>query len=48
MREVEKAGVKISYPSKEPFLNQVQSVYELVKKEQPQLATLIERIQNTR
>ncbi|MBC6366065.1 TRAP transporter substrate-binding protein [Algoriphagus sp. AK58] len=48
MREVEKAGVEISYPSKEPFLNQVQSVYELVKKEQPQLATLIERIQNTR
>lgn len=48
MREVEKAGVKISYPSKEPFLSQVQSVYELVKKEQPQLATLIERIQNTR
>ncbi|MFL0684110.1 MAG: TRAP transporter substrate-binding protein [Algoriphagus aquaeductus] len=48
MREVEKAGVQISYPSKEPFLNQVQSVYDQVKKEQPQLAGLIERIQNTR
>lgn len=48
MREVQKAGVQISYPSKEPFLNQVQAVYDLVKKEQPQLASLIERIQNTR
>lgn len=48
MREVEKAGVQISYPSKEPFLNQVQSFYDQVKKEQPQLAGLIERIQNTR
>jgi tripartite ATP-independent transporter DctP family solute receptor len=48
MREVEKAGVQISYPSKEPFLEQIKSVYELVVKENPQLAPLIERIQNTR
>jgi tripartite ATP-independent transporter DctP family solute receptor len=48
LREVQKAGVKVSYPSKEPFINQVQSVYELVKTEQPKLASLIERIQSTK
>ncbi len=48
LREVQKAGVKISYPSKEPFLEKVSSVYEQVFKEQPQLEPLIKRIQNTR
>jgi TRAP-type C4-dicarboxylate transport system substrate-binding protein len=47
MREVQKAGVKISYPSKEPFVNQVKPVYELVIREKPQLESLIQRIQNT-
>jgi tripartite ATP-independent transporter DctP family solute receptor len=47
MREVEKAGVVISYPDRQPFMNAVESVYELTKKEQPQLADLILRIQNT-
>ena len=48
MREVQKAGVQISYPSKEPFAEQVKSVYELVATENPQLKQLIDRIQNTR
>ena len=48
MREVQKAGVQVSYPSKEPFQTQVQSVYELVTKENPQLGQLIQRIQNTK
>jgi tripartite ATP-independent transporter DctP family solute receptor len=48
LREVQKAGVKISYPSKEPFLEKVSSVYEQIFKEQPQLEPLIKRIQNTR
>jgi tripartite ATP-independent transporter DctP family solute receptor len=47
MREVQKAGVKVSYPSKEPFQNQVKPVYELVVREKPQLESLIQRIQNT-
>jgi tripartite ATP-independent transporter DctP family solute receptor len=48
MREVQKAGVQISYPSKEAFAEQVKSVYDLVRSENPQLGSLIDRIQNTR
>lgn len=48
MREVEKAGVIISYPPKDPFAESVKSVYELVKSENPALIPLIENIQNTR
>ena len=48
MREVEKAGVIISYPPKEPFAASVKSVYELVKAENPALIPLIDKIQNTR
>lgn len=47
MREIQKAGVVITYPDRTPFMNGVESVYELTKKEQPQLADLIQRIQNT-
>ena len=47
LREVQKAGVKISYPSKEPFLEKVAGVYAQVVQEQPQLASLIQRIQQT-
>jgi tripartite ATP-independent transporter DctP family solute receptor len=48
MREVQKAGVQVSYPSKEAFAEQVKSVYELVRTENPKLGSLIDRIQNTR
>lgn len=48
MREVEKAGVIISYPSKEPFAEGVKSVYDQVKSENPSLISLIDKIQNTR
>jgi tripartite ATP-independent transporter DctP family solute receptor len=47
MTEVQKAGVKVSYPSKEPFLNIVKPVYDLVVQEKPQLASIIQRILNT-
>ncbi|AMQ56829.1 TRAP transporter substrate-binding protein [Algoriphagus sanaruensis] len=47
MREVEKAGVVITYPSKEPFAEGVKSVYELVMQENPALVPLIEKIKNT-
>ena len=48
LREVIKAGVEISYPSKEPFFEKVSGVYELVFKEQPQLEPLIKRIQQAK
>ena len=48
LREVQKAGVQISYPSKDGFLAQSASVYALVTKERPQLAPLIRRIQQTK
>ncbi|GMQ23544.1 TRAP transporter substrate-binding protein [Algoriphagus sp. oki45] len=48
MREVQKAGVIVSYPSKDAFREQVQSIYDQVEAENPVLARLIERIQNTR
>ena len=48
MREVQKAGVVVSYPSKDAFREQVQSIYDEVEAENPVLARLIERIQNTR
>jgi TRAP-type C4-dicarboxylate transport system substrate-binding protein len=48
LREVIKAGVEISYPSKEPFFEKVSGVYELVFKEQPQLEPLIQRIQQAK
>lgn len=47
MREIEKAGVVISYPDREPFMKEVESVYELTRQEQPKLIDLIQRIQNT-
>ncbi|TDQ19220.1 tripartite ATP-independent transporter DctP family solute receptor [Algoriphagus boseongensis] len=48
MREVQKAGVQISYPSKEPFAEGVKALYETIKAESPELRILIDRIQNTR
>jgi tripartite ATP-independent transporter DctP family solute receptor len=47
LREVQKAGVEISYPSKEPFLEKVAAVYAQVFQEQKQLEVLVLRIQQT-
>ena len=47
LREVQKAGVEISYPSKEPFLEKVAGVYAQVFQEQKQLEALVQRIQQT-
>jgi tripartite ATP-independent transporter DctP family solute receptor len=47
LREVQKAGVEISYPSKEPFLEKVAAVYVQVFQEQKQLEALVQRIQQT-
>jgi TRAP-type C4-dicarboxylate transport system substrate-binding protein len=48
LREVQKAGVEISYPSKEPFLEKVAGVYAQVFQEQKQLEALVQRIQQTK
>ncbi len=48
LREVQKAGVEISYPSKEPFLEKVAAVYAQVFQEQKQLEALVQRIQQTK
>jgi tripartite ATP-independent transporter DctP family solute receptor len=48
LREVQKAGVEISYPSKEPFLEKVAAVYAQVFQEQKQLEALVLRIQQTK
>jgi tripartite ATP-independent transporter DctP family solute receptor len=48
LREVQKEGVEISYPSKEPFLEKVAGVYAQVFQEQKQLEALVQRIQQTK
>ncbi|MHA7131440.1 TRAP transporter substrate-binding protein [Algoriphagus namhaensis] len=45
LREVEKAGVTITYPDKSAFREQVTSVYESLKQEQPALGEIIQKIQ---
>ena len=47
LTEVEKAGVKISYPSKEPFIKETKAIYDQILTEQPHLRRLLQRIQNT-
>ncbi|MBM3168549.1 MAG: TRAP transporter substrate-binding protein [Bacteroidetes bacterium] len=47
LTEVEKAGVKISYPSKEPFIKKTKAIYDQILTEQPHLRVLLQRIQNT-
>ncbi|NDE61210.1 MAG: TRAP transporter substrate-binding protein [Cyclobacteriaceae bacterium] len=47
LTEVEKAGVKISYPSKEPFIKETKAIYDQILTEQPHLRVLLQRIQNT-
>jgi len=43
--EVQKAGVIISYPEKDPFREEVSQMYEEVKLTNPELAGLIDQIQ---
>ncbi len=48
LEEVQKAGVTISYPKKEPFRDQVGEMYENVKNENPELARIIDQIQQVK
>lgn len=45
LQAVIKAGVEVSYPDKKPFQEATQQMYEAFK-EDPEMATLIERIRN--
>lgn len=45
LREVEKAGVTITYPDKAVFREEVDAVYQMLVQEQPQLAEIVEQIQ---
>ncbi|MBA4299852.1 MAG: TRAP transporter substrate-binding protein DctP [Cyclobacterium sp.] len=44
MRELEAAGVTITYPDKEPFRKAVESVYEQLKVQQPEIYALVSAI----
>ncbi|UCS92467.1 TRAP transporter substrate-binding protein [Echinicola marina] len=46
MKLLEKEGVKISYPDKEPFRKAVEPLYQTIKKEQPEMYEIIEKIRN--
>jgi TRAP-type C4-dicarboxylate transport system substrate-binding protein len=44
LRELEKAGVKISYVDKEPFRQAVESMYTDLKVQQPEIYKIVEEI----
>jgi len=44
LREMEKAGVQISYPDKEPFRAAVESMYSDLKVQQPEIYQIVEEI----
>lgn len=44
LREMEKAGVTISYPDKEPFRQAVESMYSDLKVQQPEIYKIVEEI----
>lgn len=44
LRELEKAGVTISYPDKEPFRAAVESMYSDLKVQQPEIYKIVEQI----
>jgi len=44
LRELEKAGVTISYPDKEPFRAAVESMYTDLKVQQPEIYKIVEQI----
>ncbi|MDN3204503.1 TRAP transporter substrate-binding protein [Algoriphagus sediminis] len=48
LEEVQKAGVIISYPEKDPFREEVSQMYEEVKLTNPELAVLIDQIQEVK
>ncbi|MCR9083634.1 MAG: TRAP transporter substrate-binding protein, partial [Cyclobacteriaceae bacterium] len=45
LEELEKAGVVISYPDKEPFRQAVQPMYEALKTDEPEIYQIIQEIQ---
>ncbi|MBN7815206.1 TRAP transporter substrate-binding protein [Algoriphagus pacificus] len=48
MRELEAAGVTITYPDKEPFRKAVEGVYEQLKVEQPEIYKIVQSIREVK
>ena len=46
MRILQEAGVEVSYPDKEPFRKAVESVYEALKVNDPEMYELVEKIRS--
>ncbi|WP_200978761.1 TRAP transporter substrate-binding protein [Echinicola sp. 20G] len=46
MKQLEEAGVTITYPDKEPFRKAVEPMYEEIKRTQPEMYEIIEKIRN--
>ena len=44
MRELEAAGVTITYPDKEPFRKAVEGVYDQLKIDQPEIYEIVQAI----
>ncbi len=48
MRELEKAGVTITYPDKEPFRKAVEVVYDQLKLQQPEIYKIVQAIREVK
>jgi tripartite ATP-independent transporter DctP family solute receptor len=48
MRELEKAGVTITYPDKEPFRKAVEGVYDQLKVDQPEIYKIVQAIREVK
>ncbi|MEN2281348.1 TRAP transporter substrate-binding protein [Algoriphagus sp. SE2] len=48
MRELEKAGVTITYPDKEPFRKAVEGVYDQLKIDQPEIYEIVQAIREVK
>jgi TRAP-type C4-dicarboxylate transport system substrate-binding protein len=48
MRELEAAGVTITYPDKEPFRKAVEGVYEQLKVQQPEIYEIVNAIRQVK
>jgi TRAP-type C4-dicarboxylate transport system substrate-binding protein len=46
LREVQAAGVQVIRPDKEPFRQQVQSIYEMIRRTDPELYGWVERVRS--
>src|SRR5699024_1772707 len=48
LKKVQEAGVEINRPNKEPFIEMTQPIYDRLKREDPELYSLSEKIRNVK